>query len=273
MESDPKDILTDQGHSKHIFFERLSMDGLEEMHAYSVDERMYEHLGFDAFKEISETEEYIKKLLDRVEEGNAAYWFVRRSSDNKLIGTAGLLRLEFQNQSIEWGFGIDPDLWGEGYIFQIMEALKKYVFEELQLNRLYGTTFITNERTISSLKATGMQNEGILREFSIKNGQHIDGWKYSMLKSEYFADNNGAYNEVENKFDEEFIIKIISGVLSSKDINEETDMANTKKWDSLNHMAIIIELTQKTKKNLTPKQIAEATSVKNILEILNSENQ
>ena len=267
---DPIDHLIGVDESKHIIFQRLSLEGLQEMHAYSTDERLYEHLGFDAFKTIDETENYLKKLLDRIAGGDAAYWFVRRKSDKKLIGTAGLLRLEYQNQSIEWGFGIDPELWGEGYIFQIMEALKTYVFEELELNRLYGTTFITNERTISSLKATGMHEEGILREFSIKNGKYIDGWKYSMLKSEYFSKQDNPISKNETKFDEKSIIDIISNVLASKDINFDSNISNTKKWDSLNHMAIMIELSKKSKIHFNPKQIASATSVKIILDILNS---
>lgn len=266
----PKDLLLSERDSKHIFFEKLSMHGLEEMHAYSIDERMYEHLGFDPFKDIKETEQYLLKLLDRVKNGNAVYWYVRRSQDKKLIGTAGLLRLEYNNQSIEWGFGIDPELWGDGYILQIMEALKSYVFEDLKLNRLYGTTFITNKPTIASLKATGMKEEGILREFSMKNNQFVDGWKYSMLKSEYFLKQNNTIYQNEEKFDEKFIIDIISKVLASQDINNDSSISNTKKWDSLNHMAIMIELAQKSNIHFNPKQIAAATSVNIILDILNS---
>ena len=268
--TDPKDYLISSDSQKYLIFERMSMDGLEEMHSYSTDTRLYEHLEFDAFEDIHETREYILKLLKRVEQGHAAYWFVRRKMDNKLIGTAGLLRLEFDNQSIEWGFGIDPELWGEGYILQIMESLKLYVFEELELNRLYGQTFITNEQTISSIKATGMRGDGILKDFYYKNGQYIDAWSYSMFKSEYFSKQDNPISKKKTKFDEKSIIDIISNVLASKDINFDSNISNTKKWDSLNHMAIMIELSKKSKIHFNPKQIASATSVKIILDILNS---
>ena len=68
------------------------------------------------------------------------YWFVRRKSDDRLIGSAGLIDLNFSRQSIEWGYGIDPDLWGQGYILKIQEALKDYVFNILELNRIHGVT-------------------------------------------------------------------------------------------------------------------------------------
>ena len=41
--------------SQSIYFEKLSQDGLEEMHAYSIDERLYEFFEFPAFKKISDT--------------------------------------------------------------------------------------------------------------------------------------------------------------------------------------------------------------------------
>ena len=109
-------------------------------------------------------------------ESNSNYWFVRDIKNKFLIGTACLVNLNFDRKSIEWGYGIDPKLWGHGYIFKIQEALKFYVFEILKLNRLYGTTFINNKRTINSLLATGMLHEGTLKDMYCKEGKFIDGW-------------------------------------------------------------------------------------------------
>ena len=64
------------------------------------------------------------------------------------------------------------------------DILKKYVFETLCFNRLHGITMINNERTISSILSCGMTNEGVLRDYYCKNGEHVDGWTYSMLKKE-----------------------------------------------------------------------------------------
>ena len=44
------------------------MDGLEEMHAYSTDERLYEYFEYDPFITIDDTKQYLQKLIDL--EGN-----------------------------------------------------------------------------------------------------------------------------------------------------------------------------------------------------------
>ena len=45
-----------------ICFQRLSMDGLEEMHKYSKDKRLYEFLEYKPFKNLNDTRNYINKL-------------------------------------------------------------------------------------------------------------------------------------------------------------------------------------------------------------------
>ena len=105
-----------------IYFQKLSMDGLEEMHEYSKDKRLYEFLEFEPFKNIEDTRNYIEKLHLRMQKINnliqTVYWFVRSKKDNKLIGTASLQNLNYERKSIEWGFAIDPNLWGLGYILE-----------------------------------------------------------------------------------------------------------------------------------------------------------
>jgi ribosomal-protein-alanine N-acetyltransferase len=255
-----------------IFFENFSMSGLEEMHRYSIDERLYEFFEFKPFVNINETKAYIEKLLGRMavnaEDRNSMYWFIRRKSDNYLIGTAGLVNLNYGRSSVEWGYGVDPELWGKGYILQIQELLKYYVFSILELNRLDGTTMIHNERTIASLRAAGMKEEGILRQFYCKDDVFIDGWKYSMLRKDYLEQFNN-YGTTTSQFSSKEVISIISSVLEDDDISEESTMFNTVNWDSLNHMAIMTALFEKTKINFSPIQISNATSVLSITQLVN----
>jgi ribosomal-protein-alanine N-acetyltransferase len=256
-----------------IYFEKLNLTGLIEMHEYSINEDFYEYFEFDAFKTIDETKAYLEKLISRMskegEYNQAMYWFIRRKSDNKLLGTAGLVNLNFTRKSIEWGYGIDPLFWGEGYILQVQEALKYYVFEELHLNRLEGITMINNERTIASLLNCGMKKEGVLRDYYCKSGVFIDGWKYSMLKREFLDLNIPQLPNNNFKIEQKEIIKILSDILN-EDVNENTTMYNTASWDSINHMNFVIQLYEKFNIKLTPIQISNATSVNSILILINN---
>jgi RimJ/RimL family protein N-acetyltransferase/acyl carrier protein len=256
-----------------IYFEKLNLSGLSEMHEYSINEKFYEYFEFEAFKSIDETKEYLQKLISRMcteqEYKPAMYWFIRRSSDNKLLGTAGLVNLNFSRKSVEWGYGIDPLLWGGGYILQIQEALKYYVFESLSLNRLEGITMINNERTIQTVKAAGMQHEGIIREYYCKDGSFIDGWKYSMLKND-FLKLNTEKKRLSNEIPINAVIDVVQSILEDEVINAETDITNAQEWDSISHMNIIVAIYTKFGIQFTPSQVAKARSVMEIYKIVNN---
>jgi ribosomal-protein-alanine N-acetyltransferase len=254
-----------------IYFERLSMSGLEEMHRYSADERLYEFFEFDPFDTIEKTKAYIEKLLQRmsgeVHGRNAIYWFVRRKVDGYLVGTACLVELNYARQSIEWGYGVDPELWGSGFILQIQECLKNYVFEILELNRLHGITMVENHRTVSSLLATGMKHEGTLRDFYCINGVYHDAWQYAMLKRDYFK-MPGISSLVDSEFSVEDVIGVVSSVLTDETVTPDTSMNNSLGWDSFSHMSIMVAISEKMGVTLSPAEVTFATSVKAITSLI-----
>ena len=135
--------------SKEIYFESISLTGLDEMHKYSTNDKFYEFFEFNVFKSKTETEQYLKKLINRTKliDGDiqAMYWFVRLKDGDQLLGTAALVNINKTRESAEIGYGIDPSFWGKGYVLLLQSALMKYTFEysesssviSLQCPRMY----------------------------------------------------------------------------------------------------------------------------------------
>ena len=263
---------------RRIYFTRISIEGLEEMHAYSIDERLYKYFEFEPFKTISDTEKYLKKLIDiegdKISGRTAIAWFVRRIKDKKLVGTSRLVNLDYNRQSVEWGYGIDPQLWGDGHILEIQEVLKKYIFITLQMNRLFGQTRVDNKPTISSLLATGIKNEGVHRQaLRDSKGVYHDTWMYSLVADEFY-ENKKYLDEKKTKkqINKKTIAEIIAKELNDNSVNENTDMGSISSWDSLSHIRVILTIEKAIGFSLTPKEIAQATSVENLHHIINNSN-
>ena len=257
--------------SKLIYFEPISLSGLEEMHEYSINEKFYEFFEFDVFKTKKETEQYLKKLIERTKIVNgqiqSMYWFVRLKEDSKLIGSAALVNINQNRKSAEIGYGIDPNYWGKGYVLLLQNALIKYTFESLGLNRLHGITMVNNERTISSIYAAGFKKEGILRDYYFKDNRFIDGLKYSMLKTDYISSSKIGFTNKEISIKD--LIKLVKEELKEH-IDENSSMLNTSNWDSLSHLGIIVNLSNKHKIELNPIKIADATSIRELYKICNN---
>ena len=261
---------------RQLYLTRISMDGLREMHKYSVDERLYEYFEFEPFKTISDTEKYLKKLIDiegdKISGRTAIAWFVRRIKDKKMVGTSRLVNIDYNRKSVEWGYGIDPELWGEGYIFEIQELLKKYVFEKLKLNRLFGSTMVENVRVIASLKVAGFKQEGISRGYYCdSDGIFHDAWNYSMLAQDHFINKQQVENENSNEcITKKAIAEIIAKELNTNTVNGKSDMSSISNWDSLSHISVILAIEKEIGFSFTPKEIAQSTSVENIYNIVNN---
>lgn len=257
--------------SNEIYFEPISLSGLDEMHEYSVKEEFYEFFEFEPFKTIDETEQYLKKIIKRTEvkdgDISAMYWFVRLKDGDQLLGTAALVNINKTRESAEIGYGIDPQHWGNGYILKIQNSLIKYAFESLNLNRLYGCTMVSNKRTISSILSAGFKKEGVLRDYYHKKEIFIDGFKYSMLKKDYFLLTNKEFNKKEISLND--LISLVKIELKEP-IDENSSMLNTTNWDSLSHLGIIVKLSEEYNIKLNPIEIANATSIKELYKICNN---
>ena len=263
-----------------LYFTRVSMDGLEEMFEYSKDTRFYEYFEYEPHVTIDDTKQYLEKLISRIGRDvmgrSAMYWFARRLSDNRMVGTGCLVDINFDRQSVEWGYGVDPSLWGEGHILEMTELLKSYVFETLAMNRLFGKAMMVNERTRSSLLGSGMQEEGVLRQFyyTPRTGSYHDAWAYSMLAEDYFPDEEKGQRAVFETDSEatlpsvSSVKEVVCVVLNVGNLSPNADMATIPAWDSISHLEVVIAVEKKFACKFLPPEVGRARSISIIHEMV-----
>jgi [ribosomal protein S5]-alanine N-acetyltransferase len=263
--------------NRNLYLTKVTMDGLEEMHEYSKDERLYKYFEFKPFKSIKETRQYLQKLIDRI--GTAIldrkymYWFIRTIKDNKIVGSIGLIDIELGRDSASWGYAIAPEVWGKGYILETQLIITNYFFDVLKMNRLWGITSTENGPTISSILSAGFQKEGVLRDYyKYADGRRGDGLIYSMLAKDYFSTKQQTAQSADNyklSLDKlKTIFAALFGIPESV-VNLETSMADVYQWDSLNHILLITRIEKETAHKFKPTEIAQAISVRSILDIIN----
>lgn len=273
----PGDGLVKRGvESTRIYFTRLSMDCVEEMHEYSVaDNRFYDYLEYEPFKSIDDTKKYLKKLIDlegEIHGRTAIGWYVKDVKNNRVIGTARLVNIDHKRQSVMWGYGIDPRLWGAGYVFEIQYILLDYIFNVLRLNRVYGSAMIENENTISTLRSIGMKEEGIhIQSMRDKNGNYHDSWSYAMLYKEYVHSKIHIANKIEinsknnaelTAIDRGKIEKIlVDFLIEYGEVNVDQKFSDLPYWDSLKQMQLITTIEEELKISLTYDQILKLESI------------
>jgi RimJ/RimL family protein N-acetyltransferase/acyl carrier protein len=279
-----EDLMSEVQQTKsRISFTRLSMSGLQEMYEYSVsDERFYDYLEYDPFTSIAETEVYLKKLIELESEihGRTSIgWFIKKIEDNKIIGTARLINIDYKRQSVSWGYGIDPRLWGQGYVQEIQRALLDFIFNKLYFNRLSGMAMLDNKQTISTLLSIGVKEEGCHRQFyRDSKGVYYDSWSYGMLYDDYITSRAWVSKDLNSKIgqminDEKIGSNQVELALREflheyGDVDINFAFGDLPYWDSLKQMELVTFLETKVGKTITIDQIVQLNSIHSVIETL-----
>jgi len=275
------DEINNVGNNRSIYLQKISIDGVEEMFEYSKDPLMYKYLERSKPpRSIAQMEQYLKNFLNQVGTivmgRTRMMWFVKKVDDQKIIGTVSLRNIEYERQMTDWSFGLGSAHWGQGYSIEMLDMTKKYVFEELCLNRIYGCTHTENKGVINLLLGLGAKQEGIARQvLRDNNGRYHDGWNYSLLADDYFSktEDGPQQSDFSNGINKEVIARIISKALGGVNVGTDDDIQSIAQWDSLSHINIIVSLQEETGARFTPLEISGATSVEVIFQILSSKDK
>ena len=108
-------------------------------------------------------------------------WIIEH--ERRPIGFANYRDFHPKGRSAEIGIGIgEPDLWGKHLGRDALDALLRYLFDELGLHRIGLSVVGFNDRAISMYKAVGFEVEGIERDGVGTEDGYIDDVKMGIVK-------------------------------------------------------------------------------------------
>lgn len=117
---------------------------------------------------------------------------MRQKIDSRFIGGIGLI-VDLANNRAELGYWLAEPFWNQGFTTEAVQAILKYGFEVLNLNKIIAVYLSTNEGSGKVMIKSGMIKEGELKDHDIKkdltvaDGEYISLIQYRMLKSEYLV--------------------------------------------------------------------------------------
>jgi RimJ/RimL family protein N-acetyltransferase len=108
------------------------------------------------------------------------------SEYGKAIGTVAIYHIDWRSRKCEWGrLFLDVSARGKGYAKNIEALVYNYVFEHLNMNKLYCEVFAFNEGVIKAHQNFGHQIEGTLRNHVYRFGKYQNVVTMSILQADY----------------------------------------------------------------------------------------
>ncbi len=168
----------------------LDDSAIVDLHDYSIMPEFYRHLEFPPFTRIEETEAYFRKLQARSNGQTGHYWLVRLGDGGKVVGTFGLLDIDWRKRSAEIGYGLSPKVWGQGLFAEVLALIRDWAFGAGGFHRLWVKTQADNRASVKALAAAGFRPEGVLRDFYLSqvDGQYHDAALFALLKRHVMPD-------------------------------------------------------------------------------------
>ena len=129
-------------------------------------------------------EEWIGTHQSQFEWGEQIIFAIVLRADRSLLGNI-TLRINQSDEHGELGYWIGKPYWNMGYATEATQAVIRYGFEVLGLQRIFAGHFTRNPASGRVMKKAGMTYEGCFRKHHKKWGVFEDLANYGIIRGDY----------------------------------------------------------------------------------------
>lgn len=129
-------------------------------------------------------EEWISKHQAEFTNGEGVTFAITQKTDGSLVGAISLIDISKHHQA-ELGYWIGKSYWDNGFCTESSQAVLRYAFTELSLNRIHAQHMSKNPSSGRVMQKLAMKPEGIRRQHA-KKGDNFENMElYGILKEEW----------------------------------------------------------------------------------------
>ena len=132
-----------------------------------------------------EADRYVTRLEAERESGHSVAFVINQQVEGEFCGLVEIRKINREHSQAELSFWLTAEWWGQGYMIEVVQAVVRYGFETLGLNRLYAYHMLRNPASGRVLEKNGFRQEGLLRQRVKKWGQFEDVALWAILKQDW----------------------------------------------------------------------------------------
>jgi len=168
-----------------LLLRAVSMRDTKDLYEYSKDPEVAQYVLWDAHESIAQTRAYLRFILRQYRNGEPTSYGIVLKETGKVIGTIGFMWLNIENRAAEVGYSLSRDYWNRGLMTEALEAVLRFSFDRLKLNRVEAQFDTRNPASGRVMHHCGMKSEGTLRQRIYNKGRYVDVEIYSIVAEEY----------------------------------------------------------------------------------------
>ena len=179
-------IGTQNIETQRLLLRRFNIDDATKIfNNWANDPENVKYLSWKAHKDISDTYRILDKWIKKYDDKNSYRWCITLKDTGEVIGCIDVIEIIEIRATCEIGYVLSKKYWNKGIMTEALMSVIKYLFNEVNFNRIQLRHVVDNVASGKVMIKCGMKYEGVLRQYGVKNtGEYCDSAIYSILKSE-----------------------------------------------------------------------------------------
>lgn len=177
--------------TKRLTLREFQDADLAAVHDYAQDAETTKYLEWGP-NTLKETTVFLNESLGFQKEKPRVTFDMAIISDNeqRLLGACSVTIIDKKKKIAALGYVINSKFWGQGYATEAANALAKFAFEELGMDKIMATCDALNEASESVMKKIGMTKEQKLSKDKFIKGFYRDTLVYSIERAVWVEKNS-----------------------------------------------------------------------------------
>lgn len=169
-------------HTGRLLLRQLTLNDTQGVYQLRSDEAVMKYINRPLTRTLEDAAAWVNNVIETLGRNDGITWCIcLKEAPATHVGTIGLWRIEKENYRAELGYMLEPALQGKGIMYEALQKVVEYGFNELKLHSLEAQLDPRNTASSALLKKAGFVQEGYFKENYYHNGQFGDTAVYSLL--------------------------------------------------------------------------------------------
>jgi len=168
--------------SKRLSLRKFSETDAESIYEYASDPEISRYTTWDAHASLDVSRGYLQYVLDGYSRGRSFTWAIIHKDMSAFIGAISLEHWNAEDESLELGYVLKRDQWGQGFVTEAVSVVLDFAFGVANAKRVFARCVQCNLASERVMQKVGMVPVGGPTLSVCKPGSEVYVLTYEMLR-------------------------------------------------------------------------------------------
>ena len=170
--------------SERLLFRKFLLSDAKDILLIRSNDDVMRFMDVPRHNSISDSEKLIQLVEESYNKEDGINWAIIEKHSNSFVGYFGFFRIIPEHCRAEIGYALKPEYWGKGYMYETINRMVRFGFENMKLHSIEANVNPLNERSKKVLERIGFKKEAYFRENYLFDGKFLDSIIYSLLEKD-----------------------------------------------------------------------------------------